>query len=375
MEKVKIKYAPAIKDLTVNEKASEDDEGMEAVLFESGTKVEESKSDGRFMTHEKTEDAELLDIIRQRDWKTLMYRCQAHPHLSYVKFSRNSPMSKGNLVMHEICKHNPPIDVVETLYDANDSAVMIRGYGGYLPMHHACASGASDEVIQYLFSKYPDSLSVADENEHALPLHLVCKIGASEDVFMLLLSHHPEAAFRRDDFGRLPIDYAKNIRCAETRDIAIKCLNFAKWLRKSSNYSKQKTEREYESRIRGYEESQAQHLEMIKDVHEEEIAELENSLKMQKKNFSKNASLLKELQQEVQVKTTEIEKQAASLTKMQVSMDMKDSKIADLSKKLAKAIKTNESLTQELDQRSNELDIAIQDIETLNQHSNGSKPY
>lgn len=347
----------------------DDDLGMEAVLWEKGSKVEESKSDGRFMTHEKTEDIKLLDTIQRRDWTTLMRRCQVHPHLAYVKFSRSSAMSKGNLVLHEVCKHDPPIDVVETLYDANDSAVMIRGYGGYLPMHHACASGASDEVIQYLFSKYPESLAVTDEHEHVLPLHLACKMGTSEDIFMLLLSHHPEAATMRDDFGRLPLDYAKNIRNAGTRDIAVRCLHFAKWLQTSSNYSKQKTEREYESRIRGYEESQAQHLKLIKEVHEEEIAELEAEVKLHKKDALKKTSLLKDVQQDIQNKNDKIEKQAGSLTKMQVAIDLKAAKIAELSKKLAKSTKENETLSQELVERANELELAIQDIETLNQHS------
>ncbi|KAG7344376.1 ankyrin repeat domain protein [Nitzschia inconspicua] len=369
MEELKIKYAPAIKDLTVGSKEPEDDEGMEAVLWEKGNKVEESKSDGRFMTHEKSEDAQLFDMIRRKDWKALMYRCQAHPHLAYVKFSRNSAMSKGNLVLHEICKHSPPIDVVETFYEANDSAVMIRGYGGYLPLHHACANGASDDVIQYLLSKYPEAVSVADENEHMLPLHLTCKVGASEDIFMLLLSHYPEAASSKDDFGRLPLDYAKNIRSAGSRDIAIKCLNFAKWLKTSSIYARRKTEKEYESRIRGYEECQAQHLKMIKEVHDEEIAELENAVLAQQKDFSTKLNLLTELQQDLKKKDKEIEKQAASLAKIQVIVGLKKVEVDELSKELAKANKRVEKMSRKLEARSSELELATQDIEILNQHS------
>lgn len=368
MDKLKIKYAPAIQDLTVGSNDSED-EGMEAVLWEKGTKVDESRSNGRFMTHDKSDDLELLLSIQRREWKSLMHRCQTHPHLAYVKFSRSLPMSKGNLVMHEVCKHSPPMDVIQTLYDANDSAVMIRGYGGYLPLHHAVASGAQDDVIQYLFSKYPEALSVADENEHALPLHLACKMGTSEDIFMLFLSHYPEAASTRDDFGRLPMDYAKNIRNGETRDVVIKCLHFAKWLKKSSSYSKQKTQREYENRISGYEESQAQHLKMIKEVHEEEIAELETAIKLNKKDFSKKSNLLNELQQDIQKKDAEIERQATSLSKMQVAMDKKAARVTDLSKRLAKSIKKTEDLSLELTERTSELELAVQDIETLNQHS------
>jgi hypothetical protein len=369
MDRLKVKCAPAIPDLTVEDRELEDDEGMEAVLWENGAKVDDSKSDKRIITIEKSGDEELLDIIQRRDWKVLMNRCQNYPHLAYVKFSGSSPISKGNLVLHEVCKQTPPNDLVEILYDANDSAVMIRGYGGYLPIHHACASGASDEVIQYLFAKYPEGVSVSDENEHGLPLHLACKMGASEDVYMLLLSQYPEAASMRDDFGRLPIDYAKSIRNAGTRDIALKCLKFAKWLQSSSNYSKQKTEREFESRIRGYEDCQAQHLKMIKEVHEGEIEELENAVSLLKKDAMKKTSLINELQQQLQIKNDEIEHKNASLTKMQVAMDSKVAKITELSKKLAKATKNNQTLSQEVDERSNELDLAIQDIETLNQHS------
>ncbi|KAL3909039.1 MAG: hypothetical protein SGILL_008251, partial [Bacillariaceae sp.] len=254
MDKANIKCAPAIKDFTAEEaEEEEDDLGMEAVLVDSKARVEESRSNGRFMTQAKNDEWELLELIRKRDWSSLMDRCQANPHLAYVKFASASAMNKGNLIFHEVCKHNPPLHVLEAIHDANESAVMIKGYGGYFPIHHVCASGASEEVIRFIVAKYPDAVAMADEHDHALPLHLACKMGTSEDMFILLLTHYPAAASKQDDFGRLPMAYAKNIRNQNTREVAIKCLSVAKWLQKSASFSKQKTESEFQRRIRGYE--------------------------------------------------------------------------------------------------------------------------
>jgi hypothetical protein len=368
MDRVNIKYAPAIHDFTAEE-AEEDDEGMEAVLMDSKAKVEDSKSNGRFMTQAKSDERELLELIRKREWSRLMERCQTNPHLAYVKFASASAMNKGNLVFHEVCKHNPPIHVLEAVHDANESAAMIKGYGGYLPLHHACASGASDEVIRYIVAKYPEAVSMADEHDHALPLHLVCKMGTSEDMFMLLLSHFPDAATVQDDFGRLPMDYAKNIRSPGTRDIALKCLNIANWLQKSANFSKQRTESEYQHRIRGYEESQAKQLKMIKEVHEEELFDLESEVKAQQKDLSKKSSTLERVEAELELKSMEVEKQTKALNKIQASLDRHMEQIQELTAALEATRGANELLSLQLEEQKEELEQALDDVETLNQHS------
>jgi hypothetical protein len=377
MSRVNVKYAPAIKDLTVGS-AVEDDEGMEAVLCsmhqrqsKSGSSSDDdSGSQKAFMTaYEKPEDVELLGTIRNKDWSRLMRRVETHPHVAFVKFSGRDSLSKGNSVLHEVCKNNPTVDIIETLIDANESAITLKGNGGSLPLHYACATGASTEVIQYLVSNYPEAVSTTEDNERALPLHFACKIGVSEDAFMLLLTHYPQGAAIRDYFGRLPLEYAKNIQCDVTRRVAIECLNRAKWLQKATHFSKKRTESDFQRRVRGYEESQARHLKMIQEVHEEEIAELENIVKSQKLELSKTQKTLVELEEEFQNKIEEHEKDLESLTKLRVSLDLKTAKIAELTQTLEETQDQNNNLSKELEVRNSEYEIALEDVEMLNKHS------
>ncbi|KAL3912199.1 MAG: hypothetical protein SGILL_006979 [Bacillariaceae sp.] len=364
MDRANIKYAPAIHDFTAEDVVEEDDEGMEAVLMDSkGRPVQEkSRSNGRFMTQGEADEWALLEIIRRRDWDHLMDSCINNPHLAYVKFSSRSNMNKGNLILHEACKHNPPIHILDAIYDANESAVMIKGFGGYFPLHHACASGASEEVIRYLISKFPGAVCCASEQDHTFPLHLACKMGTSEDTLMLLLTHCPEAAVHQDDFGRLPLDYAKNLRSTGARDVAIKCLDACKWIEKSAALAREKIENEFVTRIRGYEESQAKQLKMIREVHEEEISELESALHSYEKQLTKQSKVLKRVETELGHKGEENEKQTKSLAKLQT-------KIGELSEVLQETRDANGVLSTEAGEREKELEIALGDIETLNQHS------
>jgi hypothetical protein len=369
MDSINVKYAPAINDLTSGD--IDDDQGMEAVLFDSKGQSIKSQRDGGNLLCEKKQDLELLEVIKKRQWPELMYRVQTQPHIAYVKFvaANIKTTSAGNLVLHEVCKQNPPVDVVETLFDANELAVISAGYGGYLPLHHACAYGASDEVIKYLVSKYPEALSVEDDHDHALPLHLVSKIGASEDVFMVLLTHYPHAAKVKDDFGNLPIDYAKSIRNDNARKVAIDCLARSRWLTKAAEYSKQETESEYQHRIRGYEESQAKHLKTIQEFHEEELAELEKVIESQKEELSVKTTKIEEVEKGLAMKTKELESTAMALNKAQVALDAKLAEVSEISQKLQEVLGINELLSQRLDKRTVEYETAIDDVEILNKHA------
>jgi hypothetical protein len=141
MNRAKIKYAPAIKDMTVEHDKGNDDEGMEAVLCpkngrrrqqqqqQRSKQIEErsshSSSVGDSIIYETPQNVELLDLIENKDWEKLIYRLLKQPHIAHVKFTGRSlkSTSAGNLVLHEICKHNAPIDVIEAFIEANHAAL------------------------------------------------------------------------------------------------------------------------------------------------------------------------------------------------------------------------------------------------------------
>jgi hypothetical protein len=399
MNRVNIKYAPALKDMTVEDCFS--DEGMEAVLCEeeqaklsrnrkaAGANSSESP-DEQSAIYEKPEDAELLKIIRRRDWAELLYRLEIHPHITYIKFAGKST-STGNLVLHEACRYLAPVDTIEVLIDANEEAVRTKGHSGFLPLHFAYASGASEDVIKLLVSIHPDAIQAADDDSHTLPLHLASKMGASEEAFMTLLTAYPDATQIRDDFGRLPMDYAKTLLNDKKREIAMECLQRARWLDRAAKHAREMTEWEYERRIHGYEESQAAHLKMIKEVHDEEISEMERTIEEQREELSSQAEQIEDLEKkfddememykkrietlEKMVETKDVESSAKidaqedKLSQIQIAFDDKTAELKEVSKKLEQRQKENDYLVQQVEAQTRDFHVALEDIETLNKHA------
>ena len=68
--------------------------------------------------------------------------------------------SSGGLTpFHQVCSHDPPIDIVELFASCVDlDILMLSGQGGMLPLHYACIFPASVEVIDALVQLYPESL-------------------------------------------------------------------------------------------------------------------------------------------------------------------------------------------------------------------------
>mmetsp|Transcript_13310 Transcript_13310/g.31341 ORF Transcript_13310/g.31341 Transcript_13310/m.31341 type:complete len:484 (-) Transcript_13310:117-1568(-) len=407
MARAKLKLSPAISDRTVKDDGGSVEEGMEAVLFHNKERRErhrrssnKSANDGGLGNDEASavfelpQHTELLDLVEREKWESLMYRILKEPHTAHVKFtgrSTNSP-SADNLVLHEACKQNPPLDLVEALIEANAMAVMVKGNSGYLPIHYACAHGASIELIRFLLSIYPEGLRVVDEDEGFLPLHLACIYGnTEEDVYMYLLTLYPEGSMIRDDFGRRPIDYAKSIRNDSQRRIAVECLKRAKWLEIAAMDSKERTERDFHRKIKGYEEAQAQHLKMLEDVHTKEIIDLETNLDSQTVKLAERSKEMKELDLHLQEITDkfherieslektmntktrklqgQIEKAKEETKKTKKALDAKSGEYDKLTQKLTKTKEINNSLSRQLEERTEELDLALEDIETLNKHT------
>lgn len=343
---------------------------------------------------ESPENTELLDLVEKKNWETLLYVVLKEPHTAFVKFtgrSTNSP-SAGNLLLHEACKQSPPMDVVEALIAANDKAVTTKGNSGYLPLHYACAHSAPIELIRLLLFLNPDAVKVVDEAEGVLPLHLACMTGVTkEDVYMCLLTSYPEGSMIRDDFSRLPIDYAKSIRSDSLRKVAIESLKRATWLESAAKQSKGRTETIYHKRIKGYEQSQAQQLKMIEEVHTKQIAKLEADLQSQKKELSERSQDLEDMDKHLQEMTDDfrervesseklskaknrklqgqIDKAKEEATNAKVALHIKVEEASDLSHKFEEAQKLNDSLSRQLEQRTEELDLALEDIESLNKRS------
>ena len=70
-----------------------------------------------------------------------------------------------------VCKlTDPPVDVVESLIECSEETVTWADSNGWLPLHHACANGASGKVLAVLVEAYPDG-KVKQDKRYRTPLH------------------------------------------------------------------------------------------------------------------------------------------------------------------------------------------------------------
>ena len=173
----------------------------------------------------------MFDIFKscsKRNWHQFVQHIQAYPEATRVHVSLGSRglqlAQKGNLLLHEVCRNDPSTEAIETLLATNRAAAREKGSKGYLPLHYACASGASAGVVSKLMKSYPEAVKVRDGNDLMLPLHLACKWGSSKEVFDLLIKEYPEGKSVRDIYAKSPLDYANNLGSQKDREIAISCL-------------------------------------------------------------------------------------------------------------------------------------------------------
>lgn len=126
--------------------------------------------------------------------------------------------------LHLMCKlNNPPTEIVSDIVEAAPEVVSWVDSHGWLPLHHACANGASTEVLQILTAAYGESKMVQD-NQNRTPLHFYATRNADNPNAMATnveLLSDTGAAELPDRGGMLPMHYA----CAYgTNPIVLKVL-------------------------------------------------------------------------------------------------------------------------------------------------------
>jgi hypothetical protein len=127
----------------------------------------------------------------------------------YMTPEEATMVTSHNLALHEACKHQAPLELVEKLLEIHPDAVSERGQWGYLPLHFAVCSRAPHQVVARLISSYPSATRHADNAEGKLPLHLAAKWGATEQAVLMLVTVHPKACYQQDASGKTPLDHAQ----------------------------------------------------------------------------------------------------------------------------------------------------------------------
>lgn len=113
--------------------------------------------------------------------------------------------------LHNICKmSNPPPDIIEAFVAALPEVASWTDSYGWLPLHFACAYGASGDVLEILVAAFPDGRTTQDSKD-CTPLHFFLTRRCdqpnvmAENIKLLLDSGADELA---DENGMLPMHYA-----------------------------------------------------------------------------------------------------------------------------------------------------------------------
>ena len=162
-----------------------------------------TRSRGQSQTRRRS----LFQCIQARDYAHVMQLLKQNP-AEACETSNNLNHNNPNLALHEACKYQPPVEVIDLLLQINQGAVKAKGQRGYLPLHFACYFNASPEVVAKLLIQYPSGTRARDDHDGRLALHLAAKAGASVEVILSLLMVHPKASLTKDGSGKTPLDHA-----------------------------------------------------------------------------------------------------------------------------------------------------------------------
>jgi ankyrin repeat protein len=108
------------------------------------------------------------------------------------------------------------LEIIAFLVGKNPGSLSARNQGGELPLHVACATHTSVEIIRFLVDQAPQSILMPRTTDGAYPLHAALERGASLDsvfsdsdvIKMLLERHDPVTIMLRNNAGETPLHVA-----------------------------------------------------------------------------------------------------------------------------------------------------------------------
>lgn len=135
-------------------------------------------------SHHQNNTSALLTEQQRRDqaelvWERVRRWLWANPHPAQRQALADVRGVGDATCLHLVCKlHNPPEDIVSALLSASDNCIRSTDAHGWLPLHHACANGATPEVMQLLIDAYPDAKLTQDQ-QNRTPLHFFATRGSN----------------------------------------------------------------------------------------------------------------------------------------------------------------------------------------------------
>lgn len=174
-------------------------------LEEAIPKVTEA---GRVLTiAEQQQKREMVEHV----WDTVRHWLRRHPLTEERQAAAYVRGQADATPLHLMCKlHNPPIDVIQEFVESAPEVVTWTDNHGWLPLHHACANGASTEVLKLLTDMHPTG-KLHQDNQNRTPLHFYATRNSDNPSTMAMnaaLLADTGAAELADRGGMLPMHYA-----------------------------------------------------------------------------------------------------------------------------------------------------------------------
>ena len=219
---------------------AEQNQGPERLFQILEEAVVASSGDGQVQDGDQLQGTrDIVDLAWERVRKWFVYNESNDIRAAAAYIRGNS----DNTPLHLMCKLNdPPKQLVNDLVASAPEIASFADSYGWLPLHHACANGASTEVLQILIMAYPDGKLIQDTQNRTplhfyatrnadspevmtrnvvlladtgaaeladrggmLPMHYACAYGSSAEVLKVLYEAYPESLRTKDNKGKTPM--------------------------------------------------------------------------------------------------------------------------------------------------------------------------
>uniref|UniRef100_A0A7S3L2C1 Uncharacterized protein n=1 Tax=Amphora coffeiformis TaxID=265554 RepID=A0A7S3L2C1_9STRA len=127
------------------------------------------------------------------------------------------PDEERNLPIHVACRTGASLEVIRYLAEDWPESLRWTNKGGSIPLHTACSNQPSAAVIHYLITSWPKATSVAN-NYGWLSLHCACAYGASPEVISLLVRSNDKSS-RMATYGQG--DYPLHLACCGSPSLEV----------------------------------------------------------------------------------------------------------------------------------------------------------
>ncbi len=159
---------------------------------------------------------DLPTLIREQNWDGVLARLEMNAHDAETELQVTTrggfTSTTGFTPLHYACERRPPVTVVEGLIAACPRAVATRAMpGGALPLHVAATWYAPVGVVNSLIAADRTGCKTQDELGN-LPIHSACFSGTSVQVIEVLLRAYPKGTLARNHQGSLPDEITKRLR-------------------------------------------------------------------------------------------------------------------------------------------------------------------